>query len=157
LSSRSSQRMRLVFDAEANGLLIPATKIWCIVAIDYDTRERYEFRPTEIVEGLDFLGEADCLIGHNICGYDLPLFGKLHPSFSFSGEIRDTFIISNLTNPDRPGGHSIESYGEEFGREKPEHEDWSRFSPEMLHRCVEDTEINVMAAEKLLPLLEEEY
>ena len=44
-----------------------------------------------------------------------------------------------------------------FGVPKPKHEDWSKFSPEMLHRCREDVKINVLVYEALLKELEGEY
>ncbi|MGJ8839522.1 hypothetical protein AB9H28_24425, partial [Salmonella enterica subsp. enterica serovar Kentucky] len=44
----------------------------------------------------------------------------------------------------KAGPHSIEAWGYRLGRGKPEHEDWSQFSPEMLHRCSEDVEIQYL-------------
>ena len=52
-----------------------------------------------------------------------------------------------MQNPQRPapkgvkGPHSVEAWGVRFGVPKPAHEDWSQFSPEMLHRCTQDVEI----------------
>jgi hypothetical protein len=45
--------------------------------------------------------------------------------------------------------HSIEAWGERFGIKKPEHEDWSQFSEEMLYRNGEDVRINVKLFELL--------
>jgi len=39
------------------------------------------------------------------------------------------------------GPHSLAAWGYRIGRGKVEHEDWSQYSPEMMHRCVEDVEI----------------
>lgn len=52
-------------------------------------------------------------------------------------------VVSRLLCTERMA-HSVESYGKQFNRWKPEHEDWSQFSPEMLHRCTEDTEIQLL-------------
>jgi hypothetical protein len=71
----------------------------------------------------------------------------------------DTLILSRLLSPDRksppgwkgkPAPHSVEAWGMRFGRPKPGHEDWSKFSPEMLHRCTEDTLITEMILYELL-------
>ena len=138
---------RYVFDIEANGLYDDADTIWCIVAKDIDGLGMYSFDVNQphsqsIDFGLRILEEADELIGHNIIDYDLRLIKKLYPSFCPSGKIFDTMILSPLLNPDRTGGHSLAQYGEELGVKKPEHEDWSKFSPEMLHRCTQDVHIN---------------
>ena len=102
--------------------------------------------------GIEKLENADELIGHNIIDFDLRLIKKLNPSFCPSGKIIDTMILSQLLNPDRVGGHGLAAFGELLGHKKPEHEDWSKFSPEMLHRCTEDVHIN----HKVYDLLMEE-
>ena len=153
--------MKLVFDLEANGLYDDkinkdgsvskaADTIWCIVAKDIETGKVMQFTreirgfstETGIDRGLRVLAHAEELIGHNIIDYDLRLIKKLYPSFCPNGKILDTMILSQLLNPDRVNGHSLGQYGKELGHPKPEHEDWSQFSPEMLHRCTEDVEIN---------------
>lgn len=149
--------MRLVFDMESDNLLEKVTRMWCMVAKDVDTGLMYYFRPDDLALGLELLGRADTLIGHNIIGYDLPVFKKLH-GFEFDGELVDTLVVSRLQYPDRPkpknyvgkAPHSIEAWGHRLGRGKPEHNDWSRFTPEMLHRCKEDVEITHLVYEYLL-------
>jgi len=46
--------------------------------------------------------------------------------------------------------HNLNDWGEYFGIEKPKHEDWSTFSPEMLHRCEEDVKITELLYEHLM-------
>jgi hypothetical protein len=58
---------RLVFDVETDGL--DATKIWCIVAQDVDTKTIYTYGPNQLEEGCDLLESADDLVGHNIIGF----------------------------------------------------------------------------------------
>lgn len=62
-------------------------------------------------------------------GYSIAVFsnGKQHQ------------VISEPKKLDGP--HSLAAWGYRLGRGKVEHEDWSVFSPEMMHRCVEDVEI----------------
>ena len=83
-------------------------------------------------------------------GYDLPLT-----------KIVDTLVLSQLLLPElkvpegwvgKPKPHSVEAWGMRFRKHKPEHEDWSRFSPEMLFRCEQD----VLIQEMILDYLEKE-
>lgn len=149
--------MRLIFDMESNGLLDEVTQMWCIVAKDIDKGIIHRFGPNDIFQALEYLLQAETLIGHNIIGYDIPVFKKFHP-FEYTGELIDTLVVSRLQYPDRPSPkgykgkapHSIEAYGYRLGRGKPEHNDWSCFTPEMLHRCSEDVEITHMIYDYLL-------
>ena len=158
--------MRLVVDIECDDLLDKVSKVWCIVAKDIDEKHEqdgeaiYYFQPNQIEGGLEFLSEAEELIFHGGIGYDMPVLKKLY-DFEYSGTITDTLILSRLLNPDRPkpkgyngrASHSVEAWGVRFGHMKPTHEDWSQYSPEMLHRCRED----VLITEKIYNyLLEEE-
>ena len=125
--------LKLVIDAEANGFLDTVTNVWCIVAKELNSGQVWRFDPTQIRQAFELLDQADTIIGHNIIGYDLPLFWKLHrwkPSDSV--RIIDTWILSQLLYPDKAkhpktspkkGPHSIENYGNIFGRPKPEHEE----------------------------------
>src|SRR5699024_5519583 len=131
-------------------------KLHCIAAIA--DNQLFKFGPENINEGLQLLSRANRLIGHNIINHDLPIMSKLYNwSPEAHTEVFDTLIVSRLINPDRkaPEGyqgkavHSIEAYGHQFGRHKPSHEDWDVFTPEMLHRCSEDTKINKLVYEYL--------
>lgn len=141
--------MRLVFDIEANGLRFDVTEVWCLSGYDLDTGDVYEaFSYPDIEHTLSL---ADELIGHNVLNYDLPVLKKLGIYTPRSSQkITDTLVLSRLLNPDRKppkgytgkgGPHSIEAWGFRCGIHKPEHEDWSKFSPEMAHRCQEDVRI----------------
>lgn len=154
--------IRFVFDLEANGFYAEANTVWCMVVKDIDEKDMiFAFEPDEIEEGIGFLEQADELIGHNIVGYDLPLLKKLY-GFDYNNVITDTLIMSRLFNADRRkptkdwniktmgGPHSLGAWGYRVGRGKPSHDEWDRFSPEMLHRCQEDVEINHLTYLKLL-------
>ncbi len=149
--------MRCIGDLEANGLLRhkdhspPADTIWCGVFKDIDTKAVTIFRIHEMIEMEEFLDEVDFLVMHNGADYDIPLMESIL-EYKYQGELFDSFIVSQLTCPDRVGGHGLENFGKIFGRPKPPHEDWSKFSPEMLYRCQEDVEINYLT---YLLLLEE--
>lgn len=145
----------VVGDLESDGLLDDATQVWCGVFKDITTNEVVKFsplsNPTSYVDDmLNFLDTVDVLIFHNGIGYDWPLLEKLY-GYKYKGKKVDTLIMSRLLNPKRQvpfycpnkkaGPHSIEAWGWRVGRGKPEHNDWDRFSEEMLHRCSEDVEI----------------
>lgn len=149
----------LVFDSEQDGFLQNCTVTWCISAVDLHTDQLYSFGPDQIQEGLDLLDSADVLIGHNIIKHDLPVFRKLYGrSFQRQKKV-DTLIMSRTQRPERRSPphcpnkfapHSIEAWGYRVGRKKPEHEDWSKFSDDMLHRCNEDAHINKLVYQKLI-------
>jgi len=153
-----SFNMRLIFDTEGDGLREECTQLWCIVTKDIDTNEVRQFYGDTLEDGIHYLATADYLSGHNCIGYDIPVLKRLY-NFEYSGELFDTLVVSRLLNPDRPlprgwkgkkRPHSVEAWGMRFGRAKPEHEDWSKFSMDMLHRCTEDVEIQFLIYQELL-------
>jgi len=154
--------MKLVVDMETDGLLDQVTTAWCIVAKDINEKHEeaiYYFQPNQIESALEFLSEAETIIGHNILKFDLPVLKKLY-DFEYDGELIDTLVVSRLLYPDRPkpkgyigkANHSVECWGVRFGHLKPEHEDWTKYSPEMLHRCKSD----VLITEQIYYALEKE-
>ena len=149
----------VVGDLEANGFLDQATRVWCGVFKDRHTKKIYKFKYDEIEEMLKFLDTVDVLILHNGIGYDWPLLEKLY-GYKFKGKRVDTLVMSRLLNPKRllpphclnrkAGPHSIEAWGYRVGRGKPEHNEWDRYSDEMLHRCTEDVEILDLVYDELM-------
>ena len=127
-------------DIETDG--IEATKIWCIVVQDVDTKEIKTFVQGEIHLFNQWLGwNVDTMVFHNGISYDVPVLERLlHTDFS-GIQVEDTMIMSMIDNPAREGGHSLASWGERFRFSKGDHEDWSKFSQEMLEYCVRDVEI----------------
>ena len=157
--------MELVFDIETDGLLWeftsknietgemevhpPATKIWCIVAID-EADNVYSFDPNQIDEGIEFLKSADTLVGHNIIGFDIPAIEKLkHVSLYKHAHILDTLTLSRLLHPTREGGHSLEKWGWKLNCPKSKSPSFTEFSQEMLDYCIQDVRLNKQVLEKL--------
>ena len=142
-----------VFDIEANDLLETATKFWCGVFKNVNTGRVYKFTSPMLDQMVQWLEiEQPHLIGHNIIDYDFPLLKKL-TGYEHKGQITDTLLISKLHKPNRfphprcpnkKAPHSLENWGYRVGRGKPEHNEWSRFSRAMLHRCTEDVEITLL-------------
>lgn len=146
------------FDLESDGLLDQATRVWCAVLKDSNTKEVFKFRPHQIPEFIKLMDSYDVLKAHNGIGFDWPLLEKLY-GYKYKGKKVDTLLMSRLLNPKRQvppncpnktSPHGVEAWGYRVGRGKPEHNDWSQFSEDMLHRCTEDVEIQEMIYDKLI-------
>ena len=149
----------LVFDCETDSLLDSfktgsyktVSTVWCMCAYDPAANAMHSFDSDRgnIEEGLSLLLQAETLVGHNIINFDFRVFSRLY-GFKYPGKVIDTFILSEYLYPERVNGHGLEAWGVRVGRYKPGHEDWSKFSPEMLHRCSEDVEINYLTYQMLM-------
>lgn len=137
---------RIILDIEANSLENP-TIIWLIVCKDIDTGKLYVFRePSNDANARkafkDLADQSTLVVGHNLLGYDRPaICNNLATEIPLDRCI-DTLILSRLVNYSKEGGHSLETYGREFGLGKIEFSDWSKYSQEMEDYCVRDVEIN---------------
>ena len=136
--------MNILFDIEANGL--EPTVIFCIIAMDVDTKKIYSFDNTQIKEGCDFLLKSSKLIGHNILGYDIPAIESITGISLSSIKAVDTLVLSRLFHPTREGGHGLESWGYRLGFKKGSYGSsegaWDSYSPEMLQYCINDVQLN---------------
>ena len=130
-----------VADAEANGLLDTVTQAWCGVFIDTTTKEVFKFGPDQIQDMFKFMDTCSVLAFHNGYGYDFPMFKKVY-GYEYKGKKVDTLLMSRMLFPQYQS-HSVDAWGKRLGREKPKHEDWTTYTPEMLHRCTEDTHIQL--------------
>ena len=147
--------MKLVFDVEANGLLYEATKMWCLVSKDIETKKEYALAEESYTNTARFvipwLNEAETLIGHGILSYDFPLLKKLYGWEPHKDqEIIDTLVWSRLLNPDRPSPpgykgkarHSVEAWAIRLGHApKIQNEVWDRWTTVILDRCRSDVSI----------------
>jgi hypothetical protein len=128
------------------------------------------YKAGTIADGVRAMEECEVLIFQNIAGFDALAIEICFGSFNrnhfqrrgkdseysdlFPYKTMDTAVMSRVLNPERklpghayslgiklPGPHSIGAHGIRMGRFKPDHEDWSYLSKEMIHRCSEDVEI----------------
>lgn len=146
-----------VCDLEADGLLEDVTRIWCFVAKELGKDNWIIYKATDIegfpgrtwknmLDGCRLFIDNNPLIFHNGIKYDIPVIKKV-TGLNPTNKIIDTLVWSRVNNPDRQGQeggknpHSIEAWGQRFGHPKVKHEDWTQYSPEMLHRCIEDVNI----------------
>ena len=147
--------MRVACDVETNGLydVVGVTEpdtVHCIVCVDLDTGDRYEFGPDNLNEFARFASGVAHWVGHNFLLYDRRVLKDILGVHINSRNISDTLILSRLFDPLRDGGHSIKRWGVFFKVFKVEHEDWTTFSPEMLQRCNVDVDILVKTYHHLL-------
>ena len=134
--------MKVVADFETDGLLGTLTRVWCGVAQNIDTGERYEFTPRNLADIQSFAASVDHWIGHNFLSFDARVLRRILGIHIPVRNITDTLIKSRLQCYSREGGHSLENWGKIVHRPKPEHDEWDRYSPEMLERCRGDVTTN---------------
>lgn len=135
-----------VLDSETDELLDKATKIHCLCAKVFKERREPELVSfTDYDEMKEFLLNQECIIGHNIIRFDLPIFKKiLGIDLITDTKIRfiDTLGLSWYLHPQRLT-HNLNDWGTDLGIIKPTIEDWVTLDvQEYIHRCTEDVKIN---------------
>ena len=171
--------MTLVFDLETDGLLDRATRIHCIAIYDSETNETTAYNDecpgkgmsSPVVRAVQFLEQANSIVGHNIINFDLPIIRRFYPFFNFTGTVVDTLILSRLYNnriikedmekhKDMPGRlkgrHSLEAWGYRLGEYKGEFSkttDWKEWSQEMEDYCIQDVRVTAKLCDHYHPYL----
>jgi len=139
---------RLVFDIETDGLLDTITKIHCIHVYDIDQDKMIHYNPGMVNRGLWKLAQADVLIGHNICGFDIPAIKLLYESWNTDAELIDTLLMGCILYPE-DGIKSLKDWQSELKGIKVEHDDWTKYSEQMAIRCREDVVLTHEVYQKL--------
>lgn len=170
------QEVSLIFDIETDGLLYNVSSIHCLAIHDLDTKKTLTYNDTgnqePVVRGLQRLYDADCIIGHNIIGYDLPVIRKLYSWFDRSPYLIDTLLLSrlyhqNMMDLDKKhtwkgmplqlyGRHSLEAYGyrlNEFKGSFSKTTDWKNWSQEMEDYCIQDVHVTTKLWDHFQPYL----
>jgi DNA polymerase-1 len=101
------------------------------------TGEKHAF--TEASEFNSWLDRTVILVGHNFIAYDLVMLNRFWKSGIGINRVVDTFVLSQLYNPNYHGGHSLEAWGHRLRHPKTKHEDFTCLTPEMLEYCANDT------------------
>ena len=165
---------KYIFDLESDGLLSTITKLHCIVLKNIEDNTviscTNHLGYPSIETALDYISEADLLIGHNILKYDIPALAKLYPDLKLKStcQFYDTLVSSRLFWPelepvDRAkwshieskyiGRHSLAAWGERLGvakikfTENTKKEDktvnpWAQWTPEMQIYCEQDVAVS---------------
>lgn len=136
-----------VIDIETDSL--NATKIHCIVARSYKTNKVKTWVGQECKDFGVWSNQIDTFIMHNGISFDAPVLNRLTGSNIKLNQVRDTLIESQLYNPIRDDGHSLEAWGKRLGYEKGDFHNFSEYTPEMLEYCKRDTEVTRLLAQKL--------
>ena len=168
--------MNLVFDIETDGLIDDVTRVHCIGIHDLDANETYVFNDQgdkePITRAVTMLEEAECIIGHNIIGYDIPVLQRCYSFFTPPPVVVDTLVLSRIYHadilkldqkrkwhnmpPKLVGRHSLESYGYRFGEYKGEfgkETDWKHWSQEMQDYCLQDVKVTCKLWQHFHPYL----
>ena len=156
----------LIFDLETDGLLANVTTIHCLAIHELETNQTISYNDQgneePIVRGIQRLADANCILGHNVIGYDIPVLHKLYPWFVDPSTVVDTLLLSRLYHPQMMeldkkqnwrhmplklyGRHSLESYGyrlNEFKGSFSTTTDWKDWSQEMEDYCCQDVKVTV--------------
>lgn len=126
-------------DIEADDLLDKATRIWCVCVLNLVTKEEKEFTDAETFK--QWLSKESILVGHNFIAYDLVMLNRFWGAGIPVSRVVDTFVLSQLYNPNYGGGHSLEVWGQRLRYPKSAHSDFTQFTPDMLRYCRRDTRL----------------
>lgn len=128
-------------DIEADSLT--PTVIWCMVAINCGTRECRKFTGlSSIREFIQSEKQAGSkFVGHNIIGYDAPSLNRIAKTNLTISDLVDTMVMSMVYSPSFEGGHSLDNWGTRLGMLKGKFNDFSKYTPEMMAYCEQDTRI----------------
>jgi DNA polymerase-1 len=143
---------RWVYDIETNGLYPEATKMWILVAYNFDTGEFRHWLDGDL-GWMEVFSQAEMIIGHNILGFDNLVLKKLFGfEFPKTCKFHDTLIFSRVLNYRRFGdrGHALAVWGDHLNFPKIDFHDWNQYTEEMKVYCYNDVKLNVLVYEKLL-------
>ena len=139
-----------IVDIETDSL--NATQLHCIVARSFVTDQIKTWVGAECSKFGEWSKLMDNFIMHNGVSFDAPMLNKFTGSQIKLSQVKDTLIESQLYNPMREGGHSLEAWGKRLGFLKGEFTEFQEYSQEMLEYCKKDTELT----KKLSSTLEKE-
>lgn len=152
----------LAWDLETDGLLMDLTRIWVLAIGDVDTDEVTTYTDHDpaypsLAEGVkrlrNHVARGGKTVAHNgitfdrkallkVTGVDIPLHA-----------INDTLVLGRLRDPERLGGHKLESYGVEMGILKGSHNEWDRYSEAMRSYCDQDIVVTKALWHRLKPVM----
>ena len=114
---------RLFLDIETDGF--NPSRIWCVGTILLeDNKDGTEVQtPRLFTEGerdsfAAYAAQADKVLGHNAIHFDFRILDLLWGVRFEPEQMLDTMVLSQLANPTRDGGHSIEAWGQRFNYPK---------------------------------------
>lgn len=111
-----------------------------VVTRDNEDNVVCHFEPKSLEAVLE---NCDRIIGHNLISFDVTILRKLWNLTLKRETLYDTLIVSRLLQPDRPGGHSLEAWGEKLNCPKGNFSDFETYSEEMKDYCIQDTMVTM--------------
>lgn len=127
-------------DIEANDFRNAATHIWCVCVENIQTGATLSFRDSaSFADWCD--EERRVFVGHNFLSYDAPVLNRIWHTRIAVSDVVDTFVMSQVYSPSLRGGHGLDDWGVRLNNPKLDHTDFSRYTPEMLVYCAQDTEL----------------
>ena len=133
------EKMKAIVDIETDSL--DASKIHCIIAKDIDTGKVYPF-PPDMIHGFRCWSVGiDQFIMHNGLSFDAPVMNKILGTDIQPSRIVDTLILSQLFNPIRDKGHSLDAWGSKLEMPKGDLESYDMYTDDMLDYCKQDVNI----------------
>jgi len=149
--------MKVVLDIEADGYLLEAKNIWCIVAKELGKDSWRVFDSENLESELylkcprfplsdfkAFAKKITLMIGHNLLGYDLMVIERLLGVSFPVPKVADTLVMSLMFNPDRRdkhGMHSLDAWGSRLGNKKLHFTAFHEYTEEMLGYCIQDVKV----------------
>jgi len=140
--------MRVAIDIETN---LKHNTIWCCSTYNLDTKEVKTW--TNAQDFNKFIQQAVLIIAHNGISFDYPVLNRVWKTSIRLSQVRDTLVMSRLSNPSREGGHSLANLAKLVNRTKKEYEDFEGgLTDDMILYCQEDV---IICGELYLYLLQE--
>lgn len=167
---------RYLADTETNGFLPDVSKVHSLVLEDIDTGDVIScvdhngHTPTgynSITMGLDYLYNADLVVGQNWIKYDAPVLKKVLGFEMDEEKVEDSLVMSRLFFPEignadtmlikagrLPGNmwgrHGLEAWGYRLGLHKGDYsktmkekglDPWAEWNPDMQEYCEQDVKV----------------
>jgi len=140
--------MRVAIDIETN---LKHNTIWCCSTYNLDTKEVKTW--TNAQDFSKFIQKAELIIAHNGISFDYPVLNRVWKTSIRLSQVRDTLVMSRLSNPSREGGHSLANLAKLVNRTKKEYDDFEGgLTDDMILYCQEDV---IICGELYLYLLQE--
>ena len=140
---------RLFLDIETDGF--NPTRIWCVGTVMVEDNEDGTTTETAklYTEGernlfTTLASQADKVIGHNAIHFDFRILDLLWGIRFEPEQMLDTLVLSQLANPVREGGHSLEAWGRKLSFPKVEFDPslfYQGYTEEMGLYCMQDTKL----------------
>lgn len=158
---------KLVWDLETNGLLreLDRIHVMCIGNVrtgEVITYTDHDPRFPSLHQGVERLSnhtknqpfKRRCTVAHNGLNFDRKALLKVTGVDIPQWAIYDTMVMGRLMDPERLGGHKLESYGIEMGILKGTYDGgWENYNEPMRSYCAQDGVVTIALFKKLQPCL----